>query len=85
MSVKQVEDPVMLKYLQLYSESQKQFFVAIDKSKSNSDDRKIPDIIRDAIRLKLLRGYELLGRPWNEIENENQSDDEKQHRKEGEA
>ena len=46
MSVKQVEDPVMLKILELYQQSDKQFFVAIDKGESYSDDRKIPDVIK---------------------------------------
>lgn len=67
MSVKQVEDPVMLKILELYRDSKKQFFVAIDKGESYTDERKIPDVIKNAIRLWLSPGHELFGRPWNEI------------------
>ena len=70
-SVKQVEDAVMLKILDLYKHSDKQFFVAVDKGESYTDERKIPDIIKNAIRLRLLPGHELFGRPWNEVKPEN--------------
>lgn len=67
MSVKQVEDPVMLKILELYRQSDKQFFVAIDKGESYTDENKIPEIIKGTTRLKLLPGHELFGRAWNEV------------------
>ena len=67
MSVKQVEDPVMLRILELYRRSSKQFFVAIDKGESYTDDNKIPEIIKETTRLKLLPGHELFGRAWNEV------------------
>ena len=67
MSVKQVEDPVMLKILELYRQSDKQFFVAVDKGESYTDDNKIPDVIKETTRLKLSPGHELFGRAWNEV------------------
>lgn len=67
MSVKQVEDPVMLRILELYRKSSKQFFVAIDKGESYTDENKIPEIIKETTRLKLLPGHELFGRAWNEV------------------
>ena len=67
MSVKQVEDPVMLRILELYRRSSKQFFVAIDKGESYTDENKIPEIIKETTRLKLLAGHELFGRAWNEV------------------
>ena len=70
MSVKQVEDPVMLKILELYRASEKQFFVSIDKGESYTDENKIPDVIRETIRLRLRPGHELFGRAWNEVEPE---------------
>ena len=74
MSVKQVEDAVMLKILELYKQSNKQFFVAIDKGESYTDERKIPDIIKNAIRLRLSPGHELFGRPWNEVKPEDKKE-----------
>ena len=65
MSVKQVEDPVMLRILELYRRSSKQFFV--DKGESYTDENKIPEIIKETTRLKLLPGHELFGRAWNEV------------------
>lgn len=67
MSVKQVEDPVMLRILELYRRSSKQFFVAIDKGESYTNENKIPEIIKETTRLKLLPGHELFGRAWNEV------------------
>lgn len=67
MSVKQVEDPVMLKILELYRKSDKQFFVSIDKGESYTDENKIPDVIKETVRLKLSPGHELFGRAWNEV------------------
>lgn len=67
MSVKQVEDPVMLRILELYRRSSKQFFVAIDKGESYTDENKIPEIVKETTRLKLLPGHELFGRAWNEV------------------
>ena len=70
MSIKQVEDPVMLKILELYRQSDKQFFIAIDKGESYTDENKIPEVIKDTIRLRLSPGHELFGRAWNEVEPE---------------
>lgn len=67
MSVKQVEDPVMLKILELYRQSDKQFFVAVDKGESYTDENKIPDVIKETTRLRLFPGHELFGRAWNEV------------------
>lgn len=67
MSVKQVEDPVMLKILELYRQSDKQFFVAVDKGESYTDENRIPDVIKETTRLRLSPGHELFGRAWNEV------------------
>ena len=74
MSIKQVEDPVMLKILEQYQRSDKQFFVAIDKGESYTDERKIPSVIKDTIRLRLSPGHELFGRPWNEVKPEKEEE-----------
>ena len=74
MSIKQVEDPVMLKILEQYRKSDKQFFVAIDKGESYTDERKIPSVIKDTIRLRLSPGHELFGRPWNEVKPEKEEE-----------
>ena len=74
MSVKQVEDAVMSKILELYRASDKQFFVAIDKGESYTDEKKIPDVIKETIRLRLSPGHELFGRAWNEVEPEKKDD-----------
>ena len=66
MSVKQVEDPVMLKILEQYQKSDKQFFVAIDNGESYTDENMIPSVISETIRIKLSPGHELFGRAWNE-------------------
>ncbi|MBD5117565.1 MAG: DUF2326 domain-containing protein [Clostridiales bacterium] len=65
-SVKQVEDPVMLRILELYRQSSKQFFVAVDKGESYTDENKIPEIIKETTRLNISSGHELFGRAWNE-------------------
>lgn len=62
MSVKQVKDPVMLKILGLYSDSDKQFFVVIDKSESYTDENKIFEVIKKTVKLSLSPGHELFGR-----------------------
>lgn len=67
MSVKQVEDPVMLKILELYRQSDKQFFVAVDKGESYTDENRIPDEIKETTRLRLSPGHELFGRAWNAV------------------
>ena len=67
MSVKQVEDPVMLRILELYRRSSKQFFFFFFKGESYTDENKIPEIIKETTRLKLLPGHELFGRAWNEV------------------
>ena len=53
MSVKQVEDPVMLRILELYRRSSKQFFVAIDKGESYTDENKIPEMHLIILRICL--------------------------------
>lgn len=62
MSVKRVENPVMLKILELYSDSDKQFFVVIDKSESYTDENKIFEVIKKTVKLSLSPGHELFGR-----------------------
>ena len=61
---------VMLNILELYRVSEKQFFVAIDKGESYTDEKMIPDVIREMIRLRLSLGHELFGKAWNEVEPE---------------
>ena len=60
-----IADQKVLKLLELFSQSSKQIFIAIDKAKRFSDDFNIPPIIKDNVVLQLSKGKELFGRAWN--------------------
>lgn len=61
---KQVQDSVMEKLLELYTESSKQVFVAIDKAESFRDGM-LPPVISDATVIHLEEGHELFGWSWS--------------------
>lgn len=65
MSLKQIEDQVILNIFELFHKSKKQIFVSIDKGESYSEDKTIPAILKDTTVLELSAGHELYGRPWN--------------------
>lgn len=65
MSLKQIEDQVILNIFELFHKSKKQIFVSIDKGESYSEDKTIPAILKDTTVLELCAGHELYGRPWN--------------------
>lgn len=68
MSLKQIEDQVLLNIFALFNESKKQVFVAIDKGESYSKDQTIPEILKKTTVLELSDGHELYGRSWNKEE-----------------
>lgn len=68
MTLKQIEDEAMIKLFELFNESKKQVFVAIDKAESYSDDNTVPAVFRDTTVLELSAGHELFGRAWNKAE-----------------
>ncbi|MBR2553382.1 MAG: DUF2326 domain-containing protein [Aeriscardovia sp.] len=68
MSLKQVEDQVILNIFELFNESKKQVFVTIDKGESYSVDQTIPEILEKTTVLELSAGHELYGRSWNKEE-----------------
>lgn len=68
MTLKQIEDDAMIKLFELFNESEKQIFVAIDKAESYSDDNTVPAVFRDTTVLELSAGHELFGRAWNKSE-----------------
>lgn len=76
-SIKQVQDSVMLKILELYAKlpEGKQVFVAIDKGDTYDETGVIPPVIERAIRLRLSPGHELFGKAWNEPAQEKESTD----------
>lgn len=65
MSLKQVEDQVILNIFGLFNKSKKQVFVTIDKGESYSKDQTIPEILKKTTVLELSAGHELYGRSWN--------------------
>lgn len=60
-----IENKIVLKLLELFNQSQKQIFIALDKVKHYSENLIIPSIIRDNIVLQLSKGNELFGKAWN--------------------
>lgn len=62
-SIKQVGDEPWLKILELYSQGNKQVFIAFDKAESYSGG-KIPAAIEGNVVLELSQGHELFGRSW---------------------
>ena len=69
--IKQVEDSTMLNLLELYAQSSKQVFVAVDKESSFAG-HDVPRVLEDNAVLRLSAGHELFGRSWNR---RNQQDD----------
>ena len=66
MSLKQVEDAVILKIFDLFNSCKKQVFVTIDKGESYSQDHQsVPEIFTKTTVLELYPGHELFGRAWN--------------------
>lgn len=65
MSLKQVEDQVILNIFKLFNESKKQVFITIDKSESYTENLTVPEILEKTTVLELSAGHELYGRPWN--------------------
>ena len=62
--LKQIEDSVLEKLLEMYSKSDKQVFIAIDKETSYSD--RAQEILNDSAVLRLSAdGNELFGRSWD--------------------
>ena len=68
MTLKQIEDEAMIKLFELFNESKKQVFVAIDKAESYSDDNTVPPVFSKTTVLELSAGHELFGRAWNKSE-----------------
>ena len=64
-TIKQVQDDVMVKLLELYATSEKQVFVAVDKAESFADGA-LPEVVELNTVLRLGPGHELFGRSWNE-------------------
>ncbi len=60
-----IENKIVLKLLELFNQSQKQVFIALDKVKHYSEDLSIPSIIEKNIVMWLSKGNELFGKPWN--------------------
>jgi len=66
-----IENKFVLKLLELFNQSQKQVFITLDKMKHYSEDLTIPPIIEKNIVMRLSKGNELFGKPWNvKIDNE---------------
>jgi trehalose utilization protein len=60
-----IENKIVLKLMELFNQSQKQIFIALDKVKHYSEDLSIPSIIEKNIVMWLSKGNELFGKPWN--------------------
>ena len=70
MSLKQVEDKVILKILDLFNKCGKQIFITIDKGESYSEDNTVPEILEQTTVIELSPGHELFGRAWNKGDEE---------------
>lgn len=62
---KNIEDEYILKLLELFSQTSKQIFVALDKANHYSKSLIIPRILQNNVVLKLANGNELFGKAWN--------------------
>lgn len=60
-----IENKIVLKLMELFNQSQKQIFIALDKVNHYSEDLTIPSIIEKNIVMRLSKGNELFGKPWN--------------------
>lgn len=63
--IKQVEDGHTIGLLDVYSKSNKQIFIAIDKVEKYTQSGEVPKVISDNKVLELSEGHELFGRAWN--------------------
>ena len=63
--LKQIEDGHTLDIFQLYEESGKQVFAAINKMESYTETGEVPDVISGNIVLSLSSGHELFSIAWN--------------------
>lgn len=63
--IKQVEDGHTIGMFELYAQSEKQIFAAIDKIDKYTESGEIPHVISSNIVLELSRGHELFGKAWN--------------------
>lgn len=62
--LKQIEDTVLEKLFEMYSKTEKQVFIAMDKETSYTD--RAQEILTDSVVLRLAAdGNELFGRSWN--------------------
>lgn len=78
-TIKQVQDDVMVKLLELYAVSDKQVFVAVDKAESFADGA-LPVVVELNTILKLGPGHELFGRSWNEKTSNNEQSKQAQRK-----
>lgn len=69
--IKQVEDGHTIGMFELYAQSEKQIFAAIDKIDKYTESGEIPHVISSNIVLELSRGHELFGKAWNRPVEEN--------------
>lgn len=69
-AIKQVQDDVVLRLLELYSKENKQIFLALDKAESLGNG-ELPDVVANNTVLRLSPGHELFGRSWNQDTSEN--------------
>ena len=66
--LKQIEDSVLEKLLEIYSKTDKQIFIAMDKETSYTE--RAQEILNDSVILRLSpNGNELFGRSWNKKAN----------------
>lgn len=73
--MKQIEDNQVVKLFSLYSKSEKQVFVAIDKAQTYGANGKIPKVISDNTVLEISSGHELFGRSWYLKQKPNETSD----------
>jgi len=65
--LKQIEDTVLEKLLELYSQTEKQVFIAMDKESSYTE--RTQEILSESVVLRLSEGgNELFGRSWNTVD-----------------
>lgn len=65
-SIREVEDSAMMKIMELYDAQPKQVFIAVDEEDMYSDSGALPEVLRDAVVLRLSPGHELFGWAWDQ-------------------
>lgn len=68
--IKQVEDGHTIGMFEIYSQLDKQVFIAIDKADKFTESGQVPSVITENTVLKLDRGHELFGEAWNREQND---------------